>query len=61
MGLGDYYVVCVCMCLCVCVCVFVYVCVCVSVCVSLFEILNKVTDFMTITYKNKIIGLTLIK
>jgi len=40
------------MCVCRCVCM----CVCVCVCVSLFEILSKVTDFMKIIYKKKIIN-----
>jgi hypothetical protein len=31
-------------------------CVCVCVNVSLFEILSKVTDFMILTYKKKIVS-----
>jgi len=54
----------VCVCVCVFVCVYVFVCVfvfvCVCVCVSFFEILSKVTDFMKITYKNKIIRIKLL-
>jgi hypothetical protein len=38
---------------CVRVCVRVRACVCVCVCDS--EILSKATDFITVTYKNKII------
>jgi hypothetical protein len=45
MGLGDYYTVRACVC----------------VCMSLFEILSKVTDFVTLTYKNIIISVRLSK
>jgi hypothetical protein len=64
MSLGDYHVVRVCayVGVCVCLCVIarararVCVCMCLCVCMRVSEILSKVTDFMTLTYKNKIIG-----